>query len=218
MPDNPYPRLGTALSLITLPYIFTQDDLLTTGQFISAAKLRGVRLTLQDLQDLHNRRLLMPLYRVSDIPVEGRRITVQADGGMNARGWALEAAAEGRLRDAAEEGYSAAWPYERPAGEDHPRWWNGFIYSSWQLLLVDSAMRNLADIRKGWDLPRTWYKHRAGARRLTIVLAALSTRYLPGVLGQLKMLGKRDESGCVSTGRMRRCKTCFGPLVSRRST
>lgn len=195
-PGNPYPPPGTALSLIALPYVFTQDDLLATEKFISEAKRRGVRLTLQDLQNLHNYRLLLPLYRVSDIPVVGRRIAVKADGGMNARGWTLEAAAEGRLHDSADEGYSAAWPYERPAGEDAMRWWNGFVYSSWQLLFADSAMRQLADVRQSRHFPPLWYKSRAQeARRLTVVLAALSTSYLPGVLGRLTMPGGTDESG-----------------------
>jgi hypothetical protein len=120
--------------LLTIPFIFTQDELLTTGDFLQRAKERGYNLTLDGLQTLHNHRLLVPFYRVSDTRVRGRRIEVGPDGGQNARGWTLQAAADGRLRDSAEEGYSAAWPYIRPPDEDARGWWNGFIFSSWQLL------------------------------------------------------------------------------------
>jgi hypothetical protein len=46
-----------ALALIAMPFTFIQDELLDASRFIDAARERGYRLTLDDLQDLHNNRL-----------------------------------------------------------------------------------------------------------------------------------------------------------------
>ena len=132
--DDPPP--GSSLALLRIPFLFSQDELLTTDGFITKAKERGHDIDLDLLQKLHEHRLRLPLCRVSDTPVEGRRIHVEANGGANARGWVLLAAAEGRLRDPADEGYSIAWPYRMPTDERPDRWWKGFVYSSWQLFDV----------------------------------------------------------------------------------
>ena len=179
--DDPYP--GSSLALLRIPFVFTQDDLLTTDKFIARAKERGYAIDLDLLQQLHEHRLLVPLFRVSDTPVRGRRIDVDASGGANARGWVLHAAADGRLRDPADEGYSIAWPYRKPPDTEH-RWWNGFVYSSWQLFDLRHVIDEYRFIKAGWHagpyLPRT-----ERDRRLTLVLVALAPRYLPGVLGRL---------------------------------
>ncbi|WP_130333823.1 hypothetical protein [Streptomyces sp. BK022] len=185
---------GGALELLTLPYVFTQDDLLTADQFVKKADERGYKLSLDILQELHSHRLLLPLYRVSDTPAEGRRIAVQPSYGMNPRGWAFEAAAGGRLRDPAQEGYSVAWPYRKPTGMEAERWWNGFIYSSWQLLHVKAAMSRYAFIKAGFDQFSVRAIH-DDRHQLTLALSALSTRYLPGVLGKLSIPGGVDEEG-----------------------
>lgn len=72
-----------ALGLISMPFTFIQDGLLSTHDFINAAKDRGYRLSLNDLQAFHSNRLLVPLYRVSDAPVNERRIDVMPNGNMN---------------------------------------------------------------------------------------------------------------------------------------
>jgi hypothetical protein len=58
-----------ALALVCMPFTFTQDELLSTDNFLKAAKARGYELSLDDLQEFHSNRLLLPLYRVSDTPV-----------------------------------------------------------------------------------------------------------------------------------------------------
>jgi hypothetical protein len=175
---------------LTIPYIFTQDDLLTTSDFLAEAKARGYELTIDNLQELHTLRLLVPLYRVTDTAVAGRRIPVSYLGGMNPRGWVMEAANDGRLRDSFEEGYSISWPYRRPSYEKD-RWWNGFIYSSWQLLDVGSAIDRLRFIRFG-SRSRS-YAQLARSHKRNLALAALSTRFLPGVLGRLRFPPGTDE-------------------------
>lgn len=187
------PPPGGSLVLLTIPFIFTQDELLTTGDFLQRAKERGYNLTLDGLQTLHNHRLLVPFYRVSDTRVRGRRIEVEPDGGQNARGWTLQAAADGRLRDSAEEGYSAAWPYIRPPDEDARGWWNGFIFSSWQLLELRDVLNEYEWAKLGRG-PSFHAQRRQRARRLDLALAVLATRYLPAVLGRLRMpLGVEEE-------------------------
>ncbi|MBT2212438.1 hypothetical protein [Actinomadura sp. NEAU-AAG7] len=181
--------------MLTIPYIFTQDDLLTADGFLKKAKERGHKLTLDDLQMFHSHRLLLPLYRVSDTPVVGHKIAVEPDGGMNARGWTIDAAADGRLRDPAEEGYSAAWPYRRPRNEDFDHWWNGFVYSPWQLFHIDAAVSEFQFIRDGWHPPVHNNRYWRQCRRLTLVLAALATRYLPAILGRLSMPNMAGDAG-----------------------
>lgn len=190
-----YPTPGSALALLTIPYVFTQDKLLTTGELIDQAKERGYELSLDDLQRFHSHRLLVPLYRVSDSPVASRRIPVEPNGGPNARGWTLEAAATGRIRESAEEGYSVAWPYAPPSEENPREWWNGFIYSSWQLLDMDSVISGDKFIEIGWRSIGDGQARCVRDRRLTLVLAALATRYLPAIIGQLNVPYGVDEEG-----------------------
>lgn len=187
------PRPGSSLALLRIPFVFSQDELLTTDGFTTKAKERGYDVNVDLLQGLHERRLLLPLYRVSDTPVEGRRIHVEAKDGTNPRGWILLAAAEGRLCDPADEGYSIAWPYRMPENAQPGQWWNGFVYSWWQLFDLHHVIGEYRAIKAGWragpHLPRT-----ARDRRLTLTLSALSTRYLPAVLGRLRFpLGVEEK-------------------------
>jgi hypothetical protein len=154
---------------------------------------------------LHEHRLLVPLYRVSDTPVQGRRINVEINDGMNVRSWVLEAAADGRLRDSADEGYSKAWPYSRPDEELHRNWWNGFVFSSWQLLDLHNAINDYQFIKDNLRY-RPSPRLIARARLRTLALAALSPRYLPSILGRLRtppgveqerLLHLRSESDVV---------------------
>lgn len=187
------PRLGSSLALLRIPFVFSQDELLTTDGFITKAKERGYDVSLDLLQGLHECQVLLPLYRVSDTSVEDCRIHVEANDGANARGWVLLAATEGRLHDPADEDYSVAWPYRMPADAQPGQWWNGFVYSSWQLFDLHHVIGEYRAIKAGWrtgpHLPST-----ARDRRLTLTLAALSPRYLPAVLGRLSLpLGVEED-------------------------
>jgi hypothetical protein len=180
-----------ALALLCMPFTFIQDDLLKTDQFLRAARERGHHVTLDDLQDLHSRRLLVPLYRISDTPVSGRQLAVVPNGNMDDRRLALDAARAGYLRDSAEEGYSTAWPYERPDDEDDPNWWNGFLYSSWQLLELHRALYERSLLRRLQETKQHNISPVQLARRHDRILAlsALTPRYLPGILGSLSLPG-----------------------------
>lgn len=175
-----------------MPFTFIQDDLLSTQDFIRAAQDRGYRLSLDDLRVFHSNRLMVPLYRVSDMPVEGRRINVVPNGNMNNRWQVLKAAQDGRLRDSAHEGYSSAWPYRRPSHEQGKRWWNGFLYSSWQLLDLHLIIQEQRGITAGRDraVRMGLVEQR---RRRVLALVALAPRYLPGILGKLSIPPGIDE-------------------------
>ncbi len=129
---------------------------------------------------------------ISDTPVIGRRIDVVANGNMNYRYEAMRAAADGRLRASVDEGYSAAWPYKRPADEQLERWWNGFLYSSWQLLDLHHVLVRREWLRHGLDRV-TRIGPIEQRRKRTLALAALAPRYLPGILGKLSVPPGMDE-------------------------
>jgi hypothetical protein len=57
-----------------IPAVFTEDALLDTRQFVDEAKKRELSITLDELQDLHRRSMLLPVFRVSDTASEGRRV------------------------------------------------------------------------------------------------------------------------------------------------
>lgn len=77
---------GSALAVARLPFAFTQDELLTSADFLKQAERRGHRLSLDVLAALHDLGILKPLFRVSEVAVVGRRIDVLHPGGMNPRG------------------------------------------------------------------------------------------------------------------------------------
>jgi hypothetical protein len=164
--------------------VFTQDPLLGTRQFIDEAKKRGLSITLDDLQHLHTHSTLFPLFRVSDTAAEGRRISGRPKIlSHNASGWVWEAATEGRLHDPYHEGYSTAWPYRRPHDEDPRDWWNGFVYSPWQLLELPHALSLRGYTTVFGHRPN--HRQRARHRRTTLALAALSVKYLPTATGRM---------------------------------
>ncbi|MEU4715259.1 hypothetical protein AB0F73_16590 [Micromonospora purpureochromogenes] len=187
-PVEPSPPAGP-LALLTIPFIFTQEGLLGTKDFLKQVKERGINLSLEGLRKLHEAGLLAPLYRVDGHPLAELRIETETASGMNPRGWTVEAARDGRLRDSAQEGYSEAWPFERPTtvvDDDRHSWWNGYTYSPWQLLYLRHILREYEIIQAGWrtsaDPQRT-----SRTRRTVCALAALSPLLLPGVLGQVSM-------------------------------
>jgi hypothetical protein len=115
------------------------------------------------------------------------------------RKWVLEAAVQGRLRDPALEGYNIEWedmPTRRNVADESL---GGFVYSSWQLLdLPDlrDVLPGLTVVRPSADgFSRGWLKAEVpwspGPPRLrrgrTVALAALCSRYLPELLGRMRL-------------------------------
>ena len=186
------------LKLIALPFTFTQDGLLQTDKFVSASRRCGHRLDLDHLQSLHKIGLLAPLFHVDDEPDLALRIDVKPNGNYDFRRQAQYAAAAGRLHDGAADSY-ADRPYRRPVSEGNNRnWWNGFLYSSWQLLDLDTILSSWHAIETGLIEPPV--ERLARQRRRTLALSALAPCYLPGVLGRLRTPPTMDELA------LRRCR------------
>lgn len=188
--ENPLP--GTSLALLTIPFAFSQDGLLTTGEFIKQAKERGSKIDLDLLQRFHETGVLVPLYRVGDTSVAADRMDIEGYDGANARGWVLRAATEGRVHDPAYEDYSVDWRYHLPVDERPDRWWNGFVYSSWQLLDLQHAINTHRAITAGL-LAEADLATRVVDRARIRALAALATPYLPRVLGRLRFPAGASE-------------------------
>lgn len=103
-----------------------------------------------------------------------------------------------RSRDTASAGRTSY-----PDGVDPYAWWNGFVYSSWQVLdlaelrgVIDSARRHyLRDdsMRSTVDVDIAFSPRPAVVRRArTVALVALANRYLPGVTSQASLPGGED--------------------------
>lgn len=186
IPSSPGAPDGNALALLRIPHAFTQDRLLTTADFIRRAKEYGRDLTLTQLQELHSNRLLLPLFRISDYGASGRRVPVHAVSDMGPRANLAVAAKEGKAFDCLTEGYSVDWPYEAPEDQAGHRWWNGFLFSSWQLLDLEAAQNELSwrNVLPGGLHGQDWMLR---GRSRTRVLSALASRYLPQILGRLSI-------------------------------
>ena len=93
----------------------------------------------------------------------------------------LRAAKDGRLRDPANE--AVVGPYDAPAGEPWD-WWNGYLYSSWQLLDLHRipSLRDWMAVGSGRAELYDDRSRRFQAR--TRALIALSSHFLPGIIGQ----------------------------------
>lgn len=149
-------------------------------------------MTEKILIALDTERHLVPLLQVSDEALPHSALPVpESPLSVNARGWTLQAAAEGRLRDPWFEAHEQAWVYQGPPDSQH-QWWNGFVYSSWQLLDLTSLRHPIAALAGSHDDPVAPTLSSGGSaedaaysrRYRTVALTLLANRYLPGVLGQ----------------------------------
>ena len=199
------PTTRTTLDLLSLPFPFSQVDLLDPSEFIKAANQRrigtwvGRDLDESGLQELHRQRILVPFYCVS-IAEEPAGEPIDISESLTAQhvrnthvAELYSAAASGRLTDPSTELF-AAWPTERvrilwPSVE------RGYLYSHHQLLALEHVRaivaslrpRYFADHRRESFLPEADFPdHRAREgieswRGLAITLSAIDTRAWPGI-------------------------------------
>jgi hypothetical protein len=177
------------LALLRVPFVFSQDGLLGSDEFVKQAKQRGHDVSVDGLRRFHELGLLLPLFWAGDDVREDLRIDVTPVSAHNPWGWTVEAARDGKLRDPQREVTVDVPPYHRPA--DVPRrsgshWWNGYTYSPWQLLDLHSVINQHKILKAGWrDGPDRERVERT--RRRVYALAVLSPRFLSGVLGQIRL-------------------------------
>jgi hypothetical protein len=187
--ESPDAAGAAAFGLLTIPASFTQDRLLRTEDVIREAARLGVTVGVDALERLHRERLLIPLFVVTDEPDVALAVSSIEPVGLNPRGWTFDAAREGRLRDPQHFDAVDAFPYARPEGADR-RWWDGYIYSQWHLVELPHALADAAFLPEHQATLRA----RAQVRRLgTLAAAALATRYMPDVAGQISFPGGIDH-------------------------
>jgi hypothetical protein len=186
----------SSLTAASLPWAFTQHRPLDTGEFIREAKHRGLDLDLAALHDLYRYRLLVPF-----VYVGSRKATEAVDLGDldlyhdNQHLIELRAGRNGgRLVDLASAPHKPWIKFEEPKQKPRP-WWNGLIYSRYQLL----ALQELKDWLSTRYRYTTWHKiiarervqpvtpdvglkHEVNRfRRIAVAATALEGRYLPTI-------------------------------------
>lgn len=168
------------MGLLELPFGFSQARLLDSGRFLDEAKLWGYQLTLADLQELNELGLLIPFYRADD-ERKPEMVVPQHPGDHSA---IARYAREGMVRDPAAEGRAVRWPHLRP--EDATQdWWDGFLYGHWQLLGLRDALNGRVNWHVCADSLADAVEWTDGLRHEHIAMAALSTRWLPQIIGQI---------------------------------
>ena len=131
------PCVASAVAVASKAWAFTQHHPLDTASFITEATRRGVDLNPPSLRELYRRGLLIPFLYITHRPVtapseppgsEPQRAGTRL---ANLR-WARDT---GRLRDLADGPFMSRLPFERR--RQRPRsWWNGLLYSWYQLLVL----------------------------------------------------------------------------------
>lgn len=184
------PKL-TTLEILQSPFIFSQHGPLSTSSLARAAKKRGIRLDASALRGLHESGDLSPLAVMTD---EQRQRphdrVVEPPVTDNTMAALRTAQLEGKVFDPAVEpaasGEELRFDGQRVTDPDN--WWNGLIYSRWQLLDADrirdaiTLQRHTGAIPWGTadvDTVRREYGKRQ--RRLALTVTLLEPRYLPEI-------------------------------------
>jgi hypothetical protein len=182
----------SSANVASMPWAFTQHQPLGTSDFIKEAGRRGVRLELLTLRELYRRKVLEPFVYVNNRQVEPVPAPV---GEEPRRGGALlqqlrYSRDRGRLSDPAATAFRPRLRFDRPQGRVARGWWNGLLYS-WYQLLVCPELDGLLARLTGWRTSRGTVIARvpvpgpilldraARLRTMAVVLTALEARYLP---------------------------------------
>ena len=174
------------------PWAFTQERPLTTSDFAKEAQRRGHRVDNEILRELWRAGALAPIAQIRNRPVGGSAtpsIPEPASGGT----WVTElrlARDAGRLADPHVLAFRHQVRFD-PRPDDSPRqWWNGLIYSRWQLIALDrfsSAFAGVPRVRREGKqlrlrrLADSARNEAAELHRLVHLLIAIEARYLPTV-------------------------------------
>jgi hypothetical protein len=175
-----------------MPWALTQQQPLDTGHFIDEAKKRGFDLDLTTLRELYRHRLLIPFVEVTFRPVRPPAKPTRPDSAMGGtRVFDLRDARDtGSLRDLSAEPFKRHLQFEYD-GQKARGWWNGFLYSPYQLLalptiegILAGRMYQMRGKRRFARLPKPneWLlQGTEKLRKMILALTALDARYFPSL-------------------------------------
>lgn len=181
------------LEVLRVPHVFSQSRLLDAPSFCQAAKERGLRIELKELESLHRRRLLIPLLSLHTRVVAPTSPYRPTDASWFTH-WDLFAAyRSGRVRDPSGRRF-------RPWPKDLKRL--GPRYSRFQLLGLrvlapflgrddEQAATQRAAERRAFRLEQA-RTSLARTRSLSLVLEVLSPGHLPHIVGSISATGGDD--------------------------
>lgn len=175
-----------SLDILSTPWIFSQVVPLTTAEVVEQAKRRGLDLDAKALRVLCRSGYLAPL-----VEVTGRRVCepmvlpAHPHALVSTTGELYRAMGAGRVRDPGLAPFRSRMRFDSRRSSDSRGWWNGLLYSRWQLLDV-SLLRELGrgrgpTGRGGTPTAETDRFGVASRRRWALVLSALDARYYPVV-------------------------------------
>jgi hypothetical protein len=177
------------------PWAFTQQDPLSTSECCKEAAKRRLPLREEQLPDLWRVGALAPFVEIRSKPLHPGsppKLGEPHSSGSWHLGELRRAVESGRLADPVQLGFRPQLRFHRPAAATPNRsWWNGLLYSRWQLLgLYD--LRDLLPQGKWKRMPNeslgTWRLRTLTvwetqiaerSRQLAALLVALEARYLP---------------------------------------
>jgi hypothetical protein len=126
-----------SVSVASLSWTFTQNHPLSTSDFMSEAKRRGFDLDLSVLRELYRHNLVVPFVYVSPRRAGPIPKPVTSEPSPHSS-WITElrhARDRGRLCDLATMPFRPRLRFESKEG-DSRYWWNGLLYSRYQLLVL----------------------------------------------------------------------------------
>lgn len=185
-------RVASTVAVAAAPWTFTQHQPLSTAEFIREAERRGIRLNAAILRELYRQRLLIPFVFVSDRQVGSIPAPIESEpvrGGTFLQHLRY-ARDRGRLSDLAIAPFRPKLRFDERRVGDSRHWWNGMLYSWYQLLVIPEVEGLLPHV-KGRRTPSDKVIARlpnpgpvslaqaAKLRVMAIALTALEARYLP---------------------------------------
>ncbi len=187
------------------PWAFTQSGPLRTGDFIRQARERGVDLDPSLLRELYRHGVLVPFVQIRDRRAGPPVVLVapQLAAHNTSLYELLQAARLGRLVDPAAVAYRPRMRFDDRHQADVPRWWNGLLYSTYQLLLLTEIGRYIGRATFRWKMGLPVARLPAAHQSLTrlaqryrtiaAVVTALEARYLPNLDPEWTRISGVDE-------------------------
>lgn len=135
--DQAPEQFCSSLTVASMPWVFTQRHPLDTSDFIREAERRGCDLDLSALRELYRHGLLVPFVAIHDRRV-GQPVQIEETEPSRPGTRLIElrlARNTGRVQDLATIPFRSRLPFER-SGQPSNSWWNGLLYSWYQLLML----------------------------------------------------------------------------------